>query len=68
MSSLKSEYRKQDDVVGGDVRNIVTFIGDIVDMTETSNAKTREEDLIDIAQVKAFNFEILPPPSLLVHF
>ena len=63
MTWLKNEYRKQEDVVGGDVRNIVTIIGNIVDMTETSNGQTSEGELIDIAQVEV---EILPSNLLVL--
>ena len=52
MELLKTEYRKQERVVGGDVRNMVTVMADIIDMTEASKSRTSEGELINIAEVK----------------
>ena len=52
MTLLKDQYRKQHEMVGGDIRNVVKVMGNIVGMVETSKRKTSKRELVDIAQVE----------------
>lgn len=49
MKALNKEYKKQIDVVGGDIKNVVTMMADIVDMMLSSKANDKE--LKDTAEV-----------------
>jgi len=50
MTLLKDQYRKQHEMVGGDIRNVVKVMGNIVGMVETSKRKASKRELVDIAQ------------------
>ena len=52
MTLLKDQYTKQHQMVGGDIKNVVKVMGDIVGMVETSKRKTSKRELVDIAQVE----------------
>ena len=54
MKTLKTEYKKQTNIVGGDIQNVVSLMNDIVGMTKSADDEridSSEEDLKLIAKV-----------------
>ena len=50
MKTLNNEYSGHDQHVGGDIKNVVTIMGDIVHITKQE--KLREKELKSIALVR----------------
>ena len=54
MKTLKTEYQKQTNIVGGDIQNVVSLMNDIVGMTKSADDEkidSSEENLTLIAKV-----------------
>lgn len=51
MRSLNNEYSKQNEVVGGDIKEVVTMMGDIVGLMKSDKVKICEKKLKDVAKV-----------------